>query len=179
MTTPDNFGISGAPPSHPELLDWLAAELIRNSWSMKSIHRLVLNSATYRRSSELQADSFKADQSNRLLWRFSPRRLDAETIRDQMLAVSGDINFALGGPYVATKRLESGEVVASEDSADASRRSVYLNQKRTQVVSFLAVFDTPSIVFNSVRRNTSNDVASIVVSFEFRVCSETSASCSH
>jgi Protein of unknown function (DUF1553)/Protein of unknown function (DUF1549)/Planctomycete cytochrome C len=155
VTTPENFGISGAPPSHPELLDWLAAELIRNDWSMKSIHRLVLNSATYRRSSELQTDSYNADQNSRLLWRFLPRRLDAETIRDQMLAVSGDLNLAMGGPYVATKRLENGEVVAPEDSADSSRRSIYLNQKRTQVVSFLAVFDAPSIVFNSVRRNTS------------------------
>lgn len=155
VTTPDNFGISGAPPSHPELLDWLAAELIRSNWSMKAIHRVILNSATYRRSSELRADAHKADPSNRLLWRFTPRRLDAETIRDQMLAVSGDINYSLGGPYIATRRLESGEVVAPEDTADSSRRSLYLNQKRTQVVSFLTVFDAPSIVFNSVRRNTS------------------------
>ncbi len=155
VTTPDNFGISGAPPSHPELLDWLAAELIRSGWSMKAVHRLVLNSAAYRRSSELQTDAYEVDQNNRLLWRFSPRRLDAESIRDEMLAVSGDMNLTLGGPYIATKRLDTGEVVAPEDSADSSRRSVYLNQKRTQVVSFLTVFDAPSIVFNSVRRNTS------------------------
>lgn len=155
VTTPDNFGISGAPPSHPELLNWLASELIRNEWSMKSIHRLILNSAAYRRSSDLQTDAYEADQNNRLLWRFTPRRLDAETIRDQMLAVSGDINLAFGGPYVVTKRIESGEVVAPEESSESNRRSVYLNQKRTQVVSFLTVFDAPSIVFNSVRRNTS------------------------
>lgn len=155
VTTPENFGISGAAPSHPELLDWLAAELIRSDWSMKSIHRLILNSATYKRSSELRPESYRADQNNRFLWRFSPRRLDAEAIRDQMLAASGDINFVMGGPYIATKRLESGEVIAPEATADGSRRSLYLNQKRTQVVSFLTVFDAPSIVFNSVRRNTS------------------------
>ena len=72
-----------------------------------------------------------------------------------MLAVSGEINLTMGGPYIATKRLESGEVVPPEDTVDAQRRSLYLNQKRTQVVSFLTVFDAPSIVFNSVRRNTS------------------------
>jgi hypothetical protein len=81
--------------------------------------------------------------------------LDAETIRDQMLATSGEMNLTMGGPYVATKRLESGEVVAPEDTRDSNRRALYLNQKRTQVVSFLSVFDAPSIVFNSVRRNTS------------------------
>lgn len=155
VTTPENFGISGAPPSHPELLDWLALELIRSGWNMKAIHRLVLNSATYRRSSQLQEEAFESDQGNRLLWRFAPRRLDAEAIRDQMLATSGELNSNLGGPAIATKRLESGEVMAPEDSLDADRRSLYLNQKRTQAVSFLTVFDAPSIVFNSVRRNTS------------------------
>jgi hypothetical protein len=155
VTTPDNFGISGAPPSHPELLDWLASELIRRDWSMKALHRLVLNSATYRRSSQLNEESYKSDQSNRLLWRFTPRRLDAETIRDQMLAASGEMNLVMEGPYIATKRLESGEVVVPDDSSAAHRRALYLNQKRTQVVSFLTVFDAPSIVFNSVRRNTS------------------------
>lgn len=155
VTTPENFGLSGAPPSNPELLDWLAAELIRNQWSMKAIHRLVLNSATYRRSSELDDKSFKADPSNRLLWRFAPRRLDAEAIRDQMLAASGEINFAMGGHYIPTKRLDSSEVVVAEDTEDSQRRSLYLYQRRTQVVSFLTLFDAPSIVFNSVRRNTS------------------------
>ena len=72
-----------------------------------------------------------------------------------MLAASGEMDLALGGPYIATKRLESGEVLAPEDSLGAQRRALYLNQKRTQVVSFLTVFDAPNIVFNSVRRNTS------------------------
>ena len=155
VTTPDNLGISGAPPSHPELLDWLASELIRNDWSMKSIHRIVLNSAAYRRSSQLQEESYKADQNNRLLWRFSSRRLDAEAIRDQMLAVSGELSLTMGGAYIPTSRLETGEIVAPEDTPNSLRRTLYLNQKRTQVVSFLSVFDSPSIVFNSVRRNTS------------------------
>ena len=155
VATPDNLGLSGAPPSHPELLDWLASELILNGWSMKSIHRMVLHSAAYRRSSQLQDESYQADPSNRLLWRFTSRRLDAEAIRDQMLAVSGELDSALGGPYIPTSRLETGEIVAPEEEAISQRRTLYLNQKRTQVVSFLSVFDSPSIVFNSVRRNTS------------------------
>ena len=155
VATPDNLGLSGAPPSHPELLDWLASELILNGWSMKSIHRMVLHSAAYRRSSQLQDESYQADPSNRLLWRFTSRRLDAEAIRDQMLAVSGELDSALGGPYIPTSRLETGEIVAPEGEAISQRRTLYLNQKRTQVVSFLSVFDSPSIVFNSVRRNTS------------------------
>jgi hypothetical protein len=81
--------------------------------------------------------------------------LDAEAIRDQMLAVSGELDSALGGPYIPTSRLETGEIVAPEGEAISQRRTLYLNQKRTQVVSFLSVFDSPSIVFNSVRRNTS------------------------
>lgn len=155
VTTPDNMGVSGAPPSHPELLDWLASKLIRDAWSMKAIHRIVLNSATYRQSSQLQPASYLADQENRLLWRYAPRRLDAETIRDQMLKVSGELDTRMGGPYIPTSRLESGEVVAPEDAPGRFCRSIYLNQKRTQVVSFLNIFDAPSIVFNSVRRNTS------------------------
>jgi hypothetical protein len=81
--------------------------------------------------------------------------LDAEAIRDQMLALSGEIDLMMGGPSIPTIRIESGEVVVTEDKRGAFRRSLYLNQKRTQVVSFLNVFDAPSIVFNSVRRNTS------------------------
>ena len=72
-----------------------------------------------------------------------------------MLAVSGELNFTMGGPYIPTSRLETGEIVAPEDTTNSLRRTLYLNQKRTQVVSFLSVFDSPSIVFNSVRRNTS------------------------
>ncbi len=155
VTTPENFGLSGAPPTHPELLDWLALELVRGDWKLKNIHRLILNSAAYRRSSALSPKPYEIDPNNRWLWRFAPRRLDAEAIRDQMLAVSGELNSKMGGPYIPTERLASGEVVSPEGSDDSLRRSIYLNQKRTQVVSFLTVFDAPSIVFNSVRRNTS------------------------
>jgi hypothetical protein len=83
------------------------------------------------------------------------RRLDAEAIRDAMLAVSGDLDLRLGGPFVPTTRIDTGEIVVPESQAGAGRRSLYLFQRRTQVLSFLAVFDAPSIVFNSVRRAPS------------------------
>ena len=118
-------------------------------------NRHSIDLAAYRRSGQLQEESYKADQNNRLLWRFSSRRLDAEAIRDQMLAVSGELSLTMGGAYIPTSRLETGEIVAPEDTPNSLRRTLYLNQKRTQVVSFLSVFDSPSIVFNSVRRNTS------------------------
>ncbi|MSR56716.1 MAG: DUF1553 domain-containing protein [Planctomycetaceae bacterium] len=155
VATPENFGFSGAPPSHPDLLDWLAAEFIRSGWSVKAIHRLILNSAAYRQTSEFSKPAHEADPDNRLLWRFPIRRLEAEAIRDAMLAVSGDLDPRLGGPYVPTIRNESGEVLVNESTADARRRSLYLYQRRTQVLSFLAVFDTPTIVFNSLRRTPS------------------------
>ncbi|MFN0052753.1 MAG: DUF1553 domain-containing protein [Planctomycetales bacterium] len=152
VASSDNFGLSGAPPSHPELIDWLAGEFIASGWSVKAMHRLILHSAAYRQGSGFSAASQGIDPDNRLLWRFPVRRLEAEAIRDAMLATSGDLDPRSGGPYVPSTRTASGEVVIPEESAGARRRSLYLYQRRTQVVSFLQVFDAPSIVFNSVRR---------------------------
>lgn len=155
VSTPENLGISGSPPSHPELLDWLAAELIRSNWSTKSIQRLILSSATYQQSSAATAAQLTADSDGRLLSRFPVRRLDAEAIRDGMLAVSGDLISEFGGPYVASTRQPNGEVIIPAGQPQANRRSVYLQQRRTQVVSLLQVFDAPSIVFNNTRRSRS------------------------
>jgi hypothetical protein len=152
VATPDNFGLSGAPPSHPELLDWLAGEFVRSGWSVKHVQRLIVNSATFRQSSEADAHCLAADPEAHLLSRFPMHRLDAETIRDAMLAVSGDLDRTSGGPFVPTDRGGSGEVIVREDQPGTRRRSIYLQQRRTQVLSLLQVFDAPSIVFNSVRR---------------------------
>ena len=191
VATPDNVGVSGAAPSHPELLEWLANEfaapakpplckggpsqpaseaetpvsatppnppLLRGGiegWSLKQMHRLILNSATYRQSSLDNEQSRTRDPDNRFLWRYPIRRLDAEAIRDALLAVSGDLDPQLTGPFAATKRNDTGEVVAADPAGTGRRRSIYLQQRRTQVVSFLAVFDAPTIVFNSVQRPVS------------------------
>ncbi|MDR3636133.1 MAG: PSD1 and planctomycete cytochrome C domain-containing protein [Isosphaeraceae bacterium] len=151
VTTPDNLGYSGALPSHSELLEYLAAELAGRGWRAKEIHRLILNSAVYRQSSAPRGDASRADPDNQLFGRFPVLRLDAEALRDALLAVSGELDPRLGGPYVPARRTEAGEVVAE----NSGRRSVYLQQRRTQVVSLLDVFDAPSLVTNCTRRNAS------------------------
>ncbi len=155
VQTSENLGFSGSPPTHPELLDWLACELVDSGWSLKWLHRQILNSAAFRQSSLSRKDSFAIDPNNRLLWRYPMRRLEAEAIRDAMLTVSGEVELSLGGPYTQTHRQATGEVVVKESDPMARRRSLFVHHKRTQVLSFLAVFDAPSIVFNSVRRNAS------------------------
>ena len=155
VATPENLGVSGSPPSHPELLDYLAAELVLSGWSVKALHRQILLSAAYQQSSQASEANLAGDPDARLLSRFPLRRLDAEAIRDSMLAASGELDWQLYGPYVPTSRDGAGEVVVSEDQPGARRRSIYLYQRRTQVVSLLAVFDSPSIVFNSLSRPRS------------------------
>jgi hypothetical protein len=125
------------------------------AWSLKHLHRLILNSATYRQTGNENDELRRRDPDNRLLSRFPARRLDAEAIRDALLAVSDDLDSRHAGPFAATKRNDAGEVVAVEPAGAGRRRSIYLQQRRTQVVSFLAVFDAPTIVFNSVQRPIS------------------------
>jgi hypothetical protein len=155
VATPDNLGQSGARPSHPALVDYMATELVARNWSLKAVHRLILSSAAYRQSSALGEDAFRVDPENRLLWRFPPRRLDAEAMRDAMLAVSGELDPRMGGPYVAARQTAEGSVEVDENVAGARRRSLYLQQRRTQVVTLLELFDAPSIVTNCTARNSS------------------------
>ena len=155
VSTSDNLGYSGSPPSHPKLLDWLAARFVESSWSVKHMHRLILASAAYRQSSVPNQAGREIDPDNRLLWRHALRRLDAESIRDGMLAISGELDRRMGGPYVPTKRLSPSEVTVDENSPGARRRSVYLQRRRTQIPNFLKVFDAPSVVFNCTLRDST------------------------
>ncbi|WP_372721032.1 DUF1553 domain-containing protein [Novipirellula sp.] len=98
VRTPSNFGTLGESPTHPELLDWMASEFVAGGWSLKSLHRQIMNSATYQLSSTFDEQSFKADGDNRFLWRMSPRRMDVEAWRDSLLAVTGELDTSLGGP---------------------------------------------------------------------------------
>src|SRR5436309_3216786 len=98
VATPNDFGYNGGQPSHPELLDWLASEFIRSGGSLKQLHRLIVLSGVYRQSSHFSAKAAAVDADNRLLWRFPGRRLEGEAVRDAMLAVSGELNRAAGGP---------------------------------------------------------------------------------
>jgi len=160
VATADNFGLSGAVPSHPELLDWLATESLRSDWSTKSSLRQIVGSSAYRQSSLTRETSpedprWRYDADCRRLSRFPIRRLDAEAIRDGLLASSGDLDDRLYGPYIPTTRTAQGETIVPEDHPGVRRRSLYLQQRRTQVHSLLQVFDAPSIVFNSTRRPRS------------------------
>jgi hypothetical protein len=155
VATPDNLGQSGARPSHPELLDYLATEFIQCGWSVKHLHRLILRSAVYRQASTSRADALAVDGDNRLLWRYPLRRLDAEAVRDALLAVAGELDRRLTGPYVPTQRTADGSVVVDESRPDAHRRSVYLQQRRTQVTTLLELFDAPAMATTCSLRNTS------------------------
>ncbi|MGE3818023.1 MAG: DUF1553 domain-containing protein [Isosphaeraceae bacterium] len=157
VATPENFGYSGAPPSHPELLEELAAGFIESGWSLKTLHRRIVTSTAYRRAgTPVDARrSAEVDPANRLLGHFPSRRLDAEALRDALLAISGELDETPSGPYVPTIRRDDGEVIVDEKNPGARRRSIYLQQRRTQLASFLEVFDTPSIVTSCPKRSVS------------------------
>ena len=129
VASPNDFGAKGEPPTHPELLDYLANELIRNGWQLKSLHRLILNSAAYQQGSTPNPTNLQRDTDNRLLWQRPARRLEAEAIRDALLAVAGRLDPKMFGP--------------SETTADSARRSVYLRVKRSELIPFMTLFDAP------------------------------------
>jgi hypothetical protein len=165
--TTSDLGVRGEPPSHPELLDWLAAELISGGWRLKPIHRLIVNSAVYRQSSKPIPKLTHQDSENSLLGRMNRRRLDAEGVRDAMLAVSGELNPKMGGPGVLAaleKVVEDlifteAEVVdiwpEDRDPAEHLRRSLYLFRKRNVRYPLLESFDSPDNQFPCPRRETS------------------------
>lgn len=151
VSTVDNLGYSGATPTHPELLEYLAAELVNSGWSQKALHRLILTSAVYRQSS-VPAENSPTLYDPRRMERFPLRRLDGEAVRDSMLFVSGELDLKQGGPYIPTSRGDDGEVIVDEQLAGSKRRSLYLQQRRTQVLGMLESFDAPAMVVNCTQR---------------------------
>jgi hypothetical protein len=129
VATASDFGVRGEPPSHPELLDFLASELIRGGWKLKPIHKLIATSAAYRQSSNRDEAKAKVDPDNKLLWRVPVRRLSAEVIRDSILFVGGRLNSTMYGP---------GNL-----SEESQRRSIYFTMKRSKLIPSLVVFDAP------------------------------------
>jgi hypothetical protein len=163
VNSPDNFGILGGKPSHPELLDWLARTFVENDWSIKDLHRLVMKSATYRQSSSAaslaagQADPRLVDPENRLLWRANIQRMEAESIRDAMLATSGWLNLEIGGKTIP---LHNREFVFNHTSKDAttyesSRRALYLPIIRNHLYDMLEQFDYPDPTMPTGSRNST------------------------
>jgi len=165
VATPNDFGVNGAPPSHPQLLDYLANELIAAGWSTKRIQRLILTSSTYRQASTGPHQDFASerDPGNSLLWHFSRRRLTAEQLRDALLAVSGRINTAVGGesimPPVKQELVdllyEPAQWKVTPDARQHDRRSVYLVAKRNLRLPFMEVFDQPDLLISCARRQSS------------------------
>jgi hypothetical protein len=159
VTTSSDFGKMGDEPSHPELLDWLASEFIARGWSLKAMHRLIVTSATYRQTSRAPARR-DVDPDNRLLSRQNRRRLDGEAIRDTLLAVSGQLNPAFGGPGVfpplppeLTKLSSKGEVwPVSPKLEDQHRRSLYVFVRRNLRYPFFEAFDRPDTNASCPRR---------------------------
>lgn len=180
----DNFGVQGEPPSHPQLLDWLALRFVENGWSIKHVHRLVLNSATYKQSSRVSDERLQRDPDNRLLSRMPLRRMDAEALRDSLLFVAGRLDATAGGlPDTVTVR-HDGLVRVNPTEQGNWRRSVYLQYRRTEIPSMMATFDYPKMGPNCLTRSVStvslqalmlkNDahVRELAASFAERVAAE-------
>ena len=141
VRTPSNFGRKGQPPSHPELLDWLARRFVESGWSIKAMHRLIVLSAAYQRSSKAPATLLDADPENRLFGRMVRRRLEAEELHDSLLALAGRLDARPGGP--------------AESDRNSPRRLIYLATSRSDRSDFGSVFDRANPSLHVERRTTS------------------------
>ncbi len=159
VDTPSDFGINGSLPTHPELLDYMASYLIRKNWSLKELHRLILHSATFRQSSETNAAAHKLDSSTRLLWRFPPRRLEGEAIRDSILRASGKLNAKQFGPPFQFFEKEtspfSKKVPLAEFTEEGWRRMIYGEKIRLESVGIFGAFDCPDSSQMTPKRTVS------------------------
>ena len=168
--TPADFGHQGDRPTHPELLDWLASELVAKKWSLKEMHRLIMNSAVYKQSSTRTAERDAVDPDNLLLSRASIQRLDAETLRDSLLLVSGQLNPKMFGAPVPVMLDTDGQVIVGVDTTDTAgrptgkvvplngeefRRSVYVQMRRSRPLGMLETFDLPKMEPNCELRTAS------------------------
>ena len=184
VATPNDFGVNGAKPSHPELLDFLASELLETGWRLKPLHRMLVTSKVYRQSShhsQFAAFSEK-DPDNRFLWRAHFRRLEAEAMRDAMLHVSGELNEVGGGPgYRAQLPEEMGTKFpfftwVPAEASDQTRRSVYMFHRRNMVLPFMESFDVADASESCGRRTSSVNATQVFMMFNSAFASERAAS---
>lgn len=154
VATENDFGARGTRPTHPELLDWLATRFVESGWSVKQMHRLIMNSATYQQSSEYDAMAVEKDPEAKYLWRFNRRRLSAEEIRDAMLLVSGDLDPSQGGehPFPAVESWGFTQHTPYYGIYPSNRRSIYLMQQRLKRHPFLSLFDGADVNVSTARR---------------------------
>jgi hypothetical protein len=167
--TPADFGVLGERPTHPELLDWLADDFMSHGWRLKRIHKMILTSTAYRQSSRREARGESIDPDNRLLWRMNVRRLEAESIRDSMLAVAGNLNIKMFGVPVPVMADEVGQFVVGKENLDGEgkvgapiplngdefRRSIYVQARRSRPLSMMETFDAPEMEPNCESRSFS------------------------
>ena len=163
VETENDFGSQGTPPSHPQLLDWLASEFVRRDWSMKEMHRLIVTSATYRQSSAARSELSELDPDNRLLARQNRLRLEAEIIRDAALTASGLLTREVGGPSVFPPQPEGSGLFTqvnrewkTDEGPNRYRRGMYTFFRRSAAYPGLAMFDAPNAQSTTTRRNRSN-----------------------
>ena len=159
VETPSDFGANGAKPSHPELLDFLASEFVASKWSIKAMHRLIVNSATYRQASAARPDAMAIDAGSRLLWRYPPRRLEAEPIRDAILAISGKLDLRMGGPGFSVFEPNDNYVRVYNAKKTFGppewRRMIYMTKVRMQQDATFGAFDCPDGGQIAPKRTTS------------------------
>ncbi|MFN0101883.1 MAG: DUF1549 and DUF1553 domain-containing protein [Bryobacteraceae bacterium] len=163
--TPNDFGKMGLRPSHPELLDWLANQFVAGGWKLKPMHKLMLSSSTWKQAYEspISAAATAKDPENKLLWHWERRRLEAEEMRDSMLAVAGRLNLKMGGQSVMVpvdKELiellyKPSQWAVAADKSEHDRRSVYLIAKRNLRLPMLEAFDAPDLQISCARRESS------------------------
>ena len=156
VDTPSDFGYMGGKPSHPALLDWLAKQLQTNGWRIKPLHKLIMMSQTYRQSGDHQPSAAKLDGAARLLWRFPPRRLSAEEVRDTVLSVADKLDTTMGGPGFRLYHFMQDNVCTyvplDEVGSETYRRAVYHQNARASVVDLMTEFDQPDCAFSTPRR---------------------------
>jgi mono/diheme cytochrome c family protein len=167
VPTPNDFGRNGQPPTHPELLDWLAVEFVKSGWSLKKMHFLMVTSRTYRQSSEVDPRQVARDPGNQWFWRMNRQRLDAEALRDTTLAVAGNLTEQIGGPSIRVPlEPEVYDTIFTEaepdnlwpvhpDQRQHWRRSLYLIRKRNVRLPMLVAFDSPDMMSSCGARSSS------------------------
>jgi cytochrome c553 len=156
VETPSDFGYMGNRPTHPELLDWLATELLRGGWKLKSMHKLIMTSQAYQQSGAWREDAARQDADSRYLWRYPPRRLAAEEIRDTLLSITGKLDVKMGGPGFRLYEYQQDNVATyvplDTHGPDTYRRAVYHHNARAARVDVLTDFDCPDPAFAEPRR---------------------------
>jgi hypothetical protein len=156
----DNFGLLGATPSHPDLLDWLAAQFVDSGWSLKAMHRAIVLSNTYQMSGQYDEAAFQKDPDNRFHWRHTRRRLEAEALRDALYVLGGNLDYTVGGTLFAAKNRAyvPGYPNGKYDKYALPRRSIYLPVIRSALYDMLQAFDFADPSFASGERATTTVV---------------------